>query len=136
MSPLDLKSPPDASVTTLVSGIIHDAQQLVKQQFELFKHELRNDVRKTQEASLTMGTGALVSLVAVILLSLMLVELLKWAVPTLPLWGCYGIFGLAYLVVGASLIYSGKLKFESMHPMPDESVQALKENVQWITNRK
>ena len=43
----DLKSTQEPSVTALVTGIISDAEELFKQQFELFKHEVRDDFRKT-----------------------------------------------------------------------------------------
>jgi len=36
----------EPSVTTLVAGIVRDAQELVKEQFELFKHEIRSMSRK------------------------------------------------------------------------------------------
>jgi hypothetical protein len=135
MSP-DLKTPPDASVTTLVSGIINDAQNLVKQQFELLQHEIRTDLRKTKEAGLLLMGGAVFALAGIIVQALALANLLQWAVPSLPMWACYGVAGLPLLLAGAGLFYAGKVKFESFTAMPNESMQALKENVQWIANRK
>jgi hypothetical protein len=135
MSP-DLKTQQDASMTALVSGIIHDAQELVHQQFELFKHEVRNDLRKTKEAGLALGAGACFGLVGLLLMAEMLVHLLYWAAPAVPLWGWYGIVGFAICAAAACLVYTSKAKLDAIHPMTDESVQTLKENVQWITNRK
>jgi hypothetical protein len=135
MSP-DLQSPPDASATSLVTGIIHDAQNLVKQQFQLFQHEVRTDLRKTKEAGLMLGVGACFVVAGLVLVALTLAALLQWAVPTLPQWVCYGVSGLPLLVAGAGLIYAGKLNFESFTAIPQESVQALKENMQWIANQK
>jgi hypothetical protein len=132
----DLKTPPDASVTTLVSGIINDAQALVKQQFELLQHEVRTDLRKTKEAGVLLVAGAGLALPGVIVLALMLSQLLQWAVPSLPMWACYGISGFPFLIAGAGLLYAGKVKFESFTTMPTESIEALKENMQWIANRK
>jgi len=134
--PPELKTPSDASVTTLVSGIINDAQDLVKQQFELLQHEVKTDLRKTREAGLLFGTGALLGQAGVVLAALTLAHLLHWAVPALPLWACYGAGGLPLLIASAGLFYAGKLGFESFTAMPTESVQALKENVQWIANRQ
>jgi len=132
---VDLKSSPDTSVTALVSGIIHDAQELAKQQFELFKHEVREDLRKTKEAAVSFTAGACLAFVGILLLAEGLVNLLFWAFPTVPLWAWYGICGLAICASAGCCIYISKQKLEAVHP-PDESVQALKENVQWITNRK
>jgi len=133
----DLHNAQDTSVTALVSGIIHDAQELTRQQFELFKHEVKADLRKTKEAALLMAAGGGVAVIAIILLSLGAVYLLEWAFsPHLPLWACFGICGGVFAAIAGGLIYAGKAKFDSFNPLPDESAQALKENVQWITNRK
>jgi len=139
----DLKPAPDTSVTELVTGILHDAQDLIKQQFELLKHEVREDIRKTRDASLLIGAGGIVGLVGAIHVTLMLVYLLHWATnrhlfvnDNFPLWACFGICGLLALVIGGGLIYAGMNKFASFNPLPDQSAQALKENVQWITQPK
>lgn len=132
----DLKTPPDATATSLVSGIISDAQDLVKQQFELLQHEVRTDLRKTKEAGILLAAGACLALAGVIVLALMLSELLQWAVPALPLWACRGASVAPLLLGGAGLFYAGKVKFESFTAVPNESMQALKENVQWIANRQ
>jgi H+/Cl- antiporter ClcA len=127
---------PEISVTTLVAGIVRDAQELVKEQFELLKHEIRTDVKKTEQAGLTLGVGLCFGLAGVLLFSLMLVEVLHEATPGLPLWSCYGIAGLAMCAVGGCLAYVGKRRLDSVHPLSDDSAQTLKENVQWITKRK
>jgi hypothetical protein len=132
----DVKSENDASVTTLVSGIISDAQDLLKQQVELFKGEVREDLRKTREAGTVLGLGLVVCLVGAILLGLMLVHLLAWADPAITMWGCYAICGGAILAIGIGLCFAGVAKFNSFNPLPDKSAQALKENVQWITKPK
>jgi uncharacterized membrane protein len=132
----DLKTPPDASMTELVSGILRDVQNLVQQQTELLKHEVRTGLRKTMQASLLLGAGAVLLLAGIILLAFMLAHLLQWAVPALPLWACYGILGFVLLSAGAGLSFAGKLLFESFTALPKESMQALKEDVQWIANRK
>src|SRR3954466_11571948 len=135
----DLRSPPDnnASVTELVTGIIRDGQELIKQQFELLKHEVHEDFRKTRDASLMLAAGGVVALVGAIHLSLMLVYLLNWATNgNLPLWACFAICGGVVFLIGAGLVYAGIHKFSTFNPLPDETAQALKENVQWITQPK
>jgi hypothetical protein len=73
----------------------------------------------------------------------MLVHLLHWATSpagadpaTLPLWACFGIVGLVFGVVGGALVTSGIRKFQSNNPLPDQTAQTIKENVQWIANSK
>jgi len=133
---VETKPENDVSVTSLVSGIISDAQDLFKQQFELLKHDVREDIRKAKDASLMLVCGLSCSLVGLLLLGLTLAHLLAWAVPTLPLWACYGICGGVLAAVGGGLSYAGLSKFETVDPVPRASAEALKENVQWITNPK
>jgi len=133
---VETKPANDTSVTSLVSGIISDAQDLFKQQFELLKHDVREDFRKAKDASFMLGVGFGIAMVGVILLGFTLAHLLAWAVPTLPLWAWYGICGLILAAVGGGLTYAGLSKFETVDPVPHASAEALKENVQWITNPK
>ena len=101
--PVEMKSESDASVTSLVSGILNDAQDLFKQQVDLLKHELREDIRKTKDASLVLGLAVGLLLLGAVLLSFMLAYLLSWAMPELPLWACFGIVGGAVDDVGAKI---------------------------------
>jgi hypothetical protein len=132
----DVRTGTEPSVTALVTGIINDAQELIKQQLALVRTEIRDDLRKTKEASLSLAIGLGVAALGVLLLAFMLVHLLWWAAPQVTLWGWFGIVGGVLAIVGASLIYAGSKKFETFNPLPDQSAQALKENVQWLTNRK
>jgi len=132
----DLKSTQEPSVTALVTGIISDAEDLLKQQFELLKHEVREDLRKTKEASFVIGLGAWLGLVGAILLVMMLVYLTQWLLPDWPLWVCYGIWGAIMFLAGGIAFFIGKNMFDSFSPLPEKSAQALKENVQWLTNPK
>lgn len=125
-----------SSMTELVGGIVGDVQDLIKQQFALFKRELREDLRKTKAAMLLLVIGGAVLAVGGILLSLMAVHLLNWAYPTLPLWSCYAIAGGIFAVVGGLMFYAGYQRLKSNNPLPNETVAALKENVQWIANPK
>lgn len=132
----DLGTVPSPSITGLVTGIINDAQDLMKQQMTLFRHELQVDIRKTKEGALSLGVGLGVASLGGLLLSMMLVHLLQALAPEMPLWACYGVIGGVLIGVGGILCYAGKKIFDSFSPLPNESVQALKENVRWITKAK
>jgi len=133
---VDVKPESDTSVTSLVGGIISDAQDLFKQQFELLKHDVREDLRKARDASQMLGVGLGFGLTGAILLAFTLAHLLAWAAPALPLWACYGICGAVFVGIGGALSYAGLQKFETVDPLPQKSAEALKENVQWLTNPK
>jgi len=122
-------------ITGLITGIINDAQELIRQQLQLFLVELKNDMRRTKEASLPLAVGAGMCHLAGFVLAVMLALLLNAAWPdTISLWGGFAIVGGALLAIGLALVMWGKTKFESFNPLPDKTVEALKENVQWQTN--
>jgi len=124
---------PDQSVTTLVTGIINDAQELIRQQFALFRAEVHEDYRKTKEAAVSLAIGAGIAFLGAILLTFALPHLLFWAIPSVPLWAWYLMFGILLTGAGGGLIYGGLRRFDSFNPLPDQTMQAMRENVQWQT---
>ncbi len=131
----DLQTDSRVSVTALVTGIVHDIQDLLRQQFALFKHEIANDINKAMEAALSMALGVGLTILGALAFFLMLVHLLNWST-NLPLWGCYGIVAGVLFLLGGTLILAGKAKFESVHPLEDDSARALKENIQCLIHPK
>jgi len=133
------------SVAALVSGIVTDVQDLIKQQLQLTRKEIEADFRKTREAASVLALGAGIVFFGGFAFCLMLAHLIHYlAIPaeyvrdtaTIPLWGCYGIVAAVFLVAGGCIAYVGKKKFDSFNPLPDESAQVLKENIEWIANKK
>lgn len=124
----------DASVTALVTGIISDAQTLFKQQLDLVKHEIREDVSKAKEAAASLALGFGLAAVGGLFVCTMLVFLLQKT--GLDLWACFGIVGGVMLVVGLVLTYLAKKEAETINPLEGESAKALEENVQWIAKPK
>jgi hypothetical protein len=123
-------------ITSLITGIINDGQDLIRQQLQMFLAEFKNDMRKTKAASLPLFIGAGLCHLALFILGIMLARVLNAAWPdTIPLWAGFGIVGAITLISGIVLVLVGKSKFDSFNPLPDRSVEALKENVEWQTKK-
>jgi len=136
MTPETISPPPEGqTVTGLVSGILQDVQQLVKQQVALVRAEVKADFHRTMQAAALLAVGALALVPAVFLLCNMLVYLLN-ELAGLSLWVSYGIVGGAFALLGAVLAAVGVQRFRSINPLPDQSVEEIKENVRWMTNPK
>lgn len=131
----DLHTEAGFSATSLVKGIVSDAQDLIRQQLALFRAEIRDDFRKTVGILIAIVGGAFLVAIGGALLCFMLVHLLASLAPALPMWACFGIVGACVTLVGGAIAYGAIAKFKTFNPLPDESVQAFKENVQWIKNR-
>jgi hypothetical protein len=128
-------APSEPSLTQLVSGIIGDAQELMRQQLSMFRTEIKEDVRRTKQALVAMVCGLALVSVGAALLCFMAVYGLE-AATELPLWACFGIVGGALAAGGGVAFYAAVRQFNEFNPLPDESAQALKENLQWISHPK
>jgi len=134
----------EASMTSLMRGIINDIGDLIRQEIRFAKTEIKTDLRKTQQASILVGIGSGVAGLGAVLLAFMLVHLLHWlSFPAgtateagIPLWGCFGIVGAVLLGIGSAVAWAGCKKFQSFNPLPDQTAQTVKENVEWIANSK
>jgi len=130
----DLQNPPEQNLTTLVTGILNDAQELFRQQANMLRAEVKEDLRKTKEAAFPLAIGVWLGALGSILLGITLALLL--AETGLALWACFAIVGVAFAAVGGGLVYAGKKRFAAFNPLPDESAEALKENLEWIAKPK
>jgi uncharacterized membrane protein YqjE len=129
--------------TTLVREIVNDVEDLVKHQIRFARAEIKEELHKSKEAALLLATGAGLAFLGVLFLGMTLVHLLHWLTQPpgtdlagLPLWGCHAIVALVFLIAGAGLCLLGQRMFASFSPLPEQTAQTLKENVEWITNSK
>src|SRR3954464_3039602 len=95
------------SISSLVGGIINDAQQLIRQEVALARKEIQEELSKAKSAVVSMAAGLALAVVGGLLFCLMLVHLLNYATE-IPLWGCYGIVGGAFLLLAAALALVAK----------------------------
>jgi hypothetical protein len=137
----EVQNPNEQSVTTLVGGIVHDLQDLIKQQVQLTRQEIGEDFRKLREAASLLVVGLMLIIPGVLTLCLMLAHLIHWlayrpdrpdqADPSyIPLWVCYLIASAVFLIVGGALAYLGKQRMDAIRVAP-ETTRALQENMEW-----
>jgi len=133
--------PEDASMAGLLRGIINDIGDLIRQELRFARSEFKADARKMTRAGAVLALGAGAAAVGVVLVALMTVHLIHTlsGAPdsaSIPLWGCYGIVAAVFLVVGAGLGFMGYQSMQKLNPLPDQTAQSVKENVEWIMNSK
>jgi len=128
----DLQHEP--SVAQLVSGIIDDAQRLMVQHAELLKADIRKDLHDAKEAGFSLGIGGALLGAGGLLLLFMFAHLLNWLWPDyIPLWGGFGIVGGVLALVGGIFFFRGQQQLDEINPLPENSVEAVKEDLQWKT---
>jgi len=137
------RAEPGLAVT--MKGIVDDAMELMRQQFAMLKAEVRSDLHK-----LVIGLIPLVSAIAPALLGglmacFALVHLIHWATlpagqtvdpAALPLWASYAVVSAGLLLLGGLLFGIGYYRLKSVNPLPEQTAQALEENIQWLMNKQ
>jgi hypothetical protein len=133
----NVQSESTPSMASLVTGIIGDAERLVRQEVTLARRELQAEFEKLKTAIVSMALGAGVALLGGLLLAFFLVYLLNWLTGDhLPLWACFGIIGGILAVTGGILLYIGAFKVSEVQLVPPQTAETLKENVEWLQNQK
>lgn len=132
-----MNSPPhhaEPTIKQLMSGLVSDAVELLRQELALAKHEISEEVHKTKVALISLGVGIGIAAIGGLLLIVMLVHVLN-ALAGLPLWACYGIVGGLLAIVGLVLIGRGKSKMSHVGMVPHQTVETMRENVRWIKRK-
>jgi VIT1/CCC1 family predicted Fe2+/Mn2+ transporter len=124
----------DASLSTLLSGIVGDAQELVRKEIALARQEVREEISAAKDAGTALAiSGAVLAiggLFLLITLALGLADLFDW-----PAWAGFGLVGVVCAIVGAVLLSSGRQRLKQVHPVPERTVETMKENIEWIKDR-
>jgi len=120
------------TVTELVSGIITDAQQLLRQQIDMLKSEFHEDLRRTKRATEYGGLGIVLMTVGALGLVTAVAYFLHEHYQ-ISMWASWGIIGGVFLAVGVALGIAARNLFESFNPLPDKTFNALQENLSWTT---
>jgi len=130
----------EQSLASLVSGIVNDFQDLVKQQLRLTRQEIEADLRKTKEAASFLALGWGLAVLAALAACLMVAHLFHWlgmpagADPSsLPLWASFALTSALFLVAAGFAIVGGKKKIQAIGNPLHDTTQALKENLEWKT---
>jgi uncharacterized membrane protein YqjE len=127
------------SISSLVGGIITDAQQLIRQEMQLARQELQEEVHKAKTAILSLAVGVGIAFFGVMLLCFGLVYLLYWATndvhESFPLWAWFWIWGAILTAVGGAFLFAARSKVSDIHLVPPQTAQTMRENVRWIKNR-
>jgi hypothetical protein len=114
----------DTSVGALISEVTSDLSSLMRQELDLAKAEIKEEVAKTGKAAGMFGgagfAGYMVALFASIALWWGLANVMDegWAALIVAvLWGA----------IGAFLAILGRKKLREVHPKPERTLQTLKE---------
>jgi hypothetical protein len=122
------------SIGGLVKGILADLRQLMRDEISLARVEMREQAGRAKLAAGAFGAaivalafGATFLLVAI---AVGVADLLGW-----PVWTGFLLLAVLLSVAGLVMLSAGRKRLRSVHAVPEQTVQTLKENSEWIAKR-
>jgi hypothetical protein len=123
----------EQSVGELVSGLSKDLTTLVRQELELARAEMTEKAKAGGRGAGRLGAGAVAALAFVGSLTAFAVILLDLWMPT---WAAALIVTAFWAIVAGALALSGRAQLRSVGtPVPEQTMETTKEDVQWLKNR-
>jgi uncharacterized membrane protein YqjE len=123
----------DRSLGSLLSSLTGDMSKLMRQELQLAKVELRDEAKQAGKAAGMLGGAAFAGWMTALFLSITLMWLLDKAMDlTLAALIVTLIWGIAAAVLGLS----GKKKLQAVNPKPEQTMDSLKEDAQWLKAQK
>ena len=123
----------DTSASELVKQLSEQTSRLVRQEMELAKTELAIKGKRAGIGAGMFGGAGLLGLYAVGALIAAAIAALATAVDT---WLAALIVGVVLAAAAGVVALTGKQKVqEAMPPVPEDSVESVKEDVQWTKTR-
>ncbi len=124
----------DSSMAQLISGIVGDAQELVRKEIALARQEVREELDAAKNAGVKLGIAGAVLAVGGLLVVLAIAQgiayLFDW-----PVWAGYALVGVVLAIAGGILFSAAQRQIKNIHPVPERTVETIKENVEWIKDR-
>jgi hypothetical protein len=109
----DIRQEVEVTVAPLLRDILHDAQQLFRQEWALAKTEVREDVLRAREGAVALALGFALGVLSFLFANLMLVYLLVEAY-SWSTWQAYGLVALVLAITAAAAIWWGNQRLRSV----------------------
>ena len=119
----------DRPLGELIAEATSELSTLFRKEVELAKAELRQDLSNAGQGVGAFGAAALTGYLALLFLSLTLMFGLAEA--GLDLWASALLVGLLYGGAAAFLATTGKKKLAQASPVPERTIESIKEDVAW-----
>jgi len=121
------------SIPTLIGGLLDDARDLVREELQLARAEIREELSAVQTAVAAFAVAAGVGLIGAILLSIAIggaiAYFLRW-----PSWAGYAVVAVLCLAACWGLCLYARARLKAMRGIP-ETKDTMKENLTWMQNK-
>lgn len=131
--PMPEDDPRERSLGELLKRLAEQTSRLIRDELRLARAEMTEKARGYSRGGAMIAAAAFVGLLAGFALTLFLVYLLRLA---MPLWAAAAIVTVVYGVVAFALFKTGQRRLqEAAPPVPEETMDNVKEDVEWLKTR-
>jgi hypothetical protein len=123
----------DHSIAELVKDLATETSTLVRQEIDLAKAEMTDRGKRAGKGAGMLAAGAVAALLALGALTAGFIAALDLAMPT---WLAALIVTAIHGVIAGVLVQTGRKQVqEAAPPVPEETIESVKEDVQWAKTR-
>jgi uncharacterized membrane protein YqjE len=122
------------SIGGLVRGILVDLRQLMREEIALARVELREQAGRAKLAAGALGVAAVAlafgGTFLLVAIAVAVADLFDW-----PVWAGFLTVAVLLGITGMVMLSAGRRRLRSVHAVPEQTVETLKENSEWIAKR-
>jgi uncharacterized membrane protein YqjE len=126
---VDVRDGNPRPIGEVVRDLAQGTQTLIMQEIELAKLELKESAMGATRAAIFLGGAAAFGIVGLIMASITVTALLALM---LPVWLSALIVTFGLLAVAGGLGLIGRSMLAKTKPIPEQTVQSLKEDQEWL----
>ena len=119
----------ERSVADVLQDILRNLQEIVRSEVRLAKVEIRHEARRAVLSGTWIAAGVVGALSAWIFLLWMVAYLLATSI---ALWAATLVVAVVMACIACVLIIGGIRRVERIEPIPERTIESVKENLEWM----
>lgn len=123
---------PQRTMSDVLQDIVSNIQQIIRSEFVLAKVEVTEKAQKASKPAVITAAGVVLAFYGLGFLLLAAIYALSLAMPT---WLAALIIGFFVAILAGIFVGAGISALKRIDPVPEKTVQTVKENVQWAKDR-
>ncbi len=122
----------ERSAGEIVQDVLRDVGDVVRGEVRLARAEVAEKAGKAGKAAGFFGGAAVCALMAV---AALVAGGIAGLALFMPLWAAAAAMGVVLAGAGGALYMVGKARLSAIDPIPEQTVQTIKDDVQWVKHR-
>ena len=119
----------ERSVSDVFQDILRNLQEMVRSEIRLAKVEIRGEVKQAVSSGVWIAAGGVAATSAWIFLLWTLAYALA---ARMSMWAATLLVAVVMAAAAAALIMSGIRRAKRIRPIPERTVESVKENLEWM----